>query len=150
MVRASSAIDPTTALPATNATGRPTVSTSTPPSAMPVPRPLTMNAEDQVKASVAYRAGARRDTRTDGAATAGAMRAPAKNATTANAAGGPTTAWRSTGTAINPIAHASWRSTGALRCTPPKIAPPSALPSEFTDSSTPANGAMASAVAYAG
>src|SRR5258708_3906014 len=143
-------MDPTTALPTTKAVGSPTVSTISPPNAMPVPRPLTMNAEDQVKASVAYCAGARRDTRTDWAATEGAMSAPAKNATTANAAGGPTTACRSTGTAINPIAPASWRSTGALRRTPPKIAPPSALPSELIESSTPANAGTASAVAYAG
>jgi len=38
---------------------------SVPPSAIPAPMPITMNVEDHVNASVAYLAGASRDTSTD-------------------------------------------------------------------------------------
>jgi hypothetical protein len=59
-----SAIIAMTAAPVAKLTRRLAFSTSAPPRAMPQPRPLTMNVEDHVNASVAYLAGARRETRT--------------------------------------------------------------------------------------
>ena len=109
-----------------------------------------MKLEDQVKASVAYCAGASRETSTDWQAMLGAIEAPARNATRAKATGASTKPCSRSGTAIVPVATANWRSMGARIARPPKTAPPMALPSEFTERKRPPSAGRAMAVAKPG
>ena len=80
----------------------------------------------------------------------GAIATPATKATTAKAKGTSTNQCSRSGTIMRPVVMANCRSIGARRVRPPKIAPPVALPSEFTDRNRPPSAGAASAVANPG
>ena len=75
----------------------------------------TIPVEDQVKASVAYFGGARRETSTDSAVIEGAMSAPARKATAPKTSGCHASACRKNGSAMRPAMSAYWRSTLARK-----------------------------------